>query len=382
MKSIVQIAPEIATGSGVEGVAYHLEQEFRAAGVSTERFTMSDARGNWLPRNVGGLRGKLLLVARVVWFSVVGTVLARRFLARRPGAVGLCHNDVLAGTIYVNHGILSAAMRARGHHRWRMLRNPLHLFTAARDRMRYGSDSHQVVITLTDAESQLLGRTYPRLRPRVVVIGNGVDVERFRPASDADRLRSRRAVGLADALPTEAVCLLFVGHEFDRKGLPLAIEALAGGPAEVHLLVVGGTPEMVARARLSTERFGVAGRVHLIGQLADPLPAFWAADAFILPSAYESYGLVVLEALACGLPVLVTPTGCVPDIVIDGRNGWLVERSVASIRQRLDDLVRADRLARARDARASALPHAWSEVAASYLDLIMSLDNPSQSVPS
>ena len=381
MKSIVQIVPEIATGSGVEGVAFHLEQEFQAAGVTTERFTMADARGSWLPREAGGVGGKLLLAVRVVWFSTVGSVLARRFLARRPDAVGLCHNDVLAGTVYVNHGILRAAMHARGRYAWRMLRNPLHLFTAVRDRVRYGSDIHQVVVTLTNAESQLLSRTYPKLRPRAVVIGNGVDIERYRPASDSDRLQARQAVGLADALPDEAVCLLFVGHEFDRKGLPLAIEALVGGPAEVHLLVVGGTPEMVAKARANTERFGVAERVHLIGQLADPLPAFWAADAFILPSAYESYGLVVLEALACGLPVLATSTGCVPDIVVDGRNGWLVESSAASIRQRLSDLVRADRLARSRDARLSALPHAWSEVAATYLDLMRAFNPTNQSVP-
>lgn len=382
MKTIVQIAPEIATGSGVEGVAFHLEQEFQAAGVATERFTMADARGSWLPRRAGGVTGKLLLAIRVFWFSTVGSVLARRFLARRPDAVGLCHNDVLAGSVYVNHGILRAAMHARGRYAWRMLRNPLHLFTAVRDRVRYRSDIHQVVVTLTSAESELLGRTYPKLRPQAVVIGNGVDVDRYRPASISDRLQARRSIGLTDALPDEAVCLLFVGHEFDRKGLPLAIEALVDGPAEVHLVVVGGTRDMVANAQARTERFGVAERVHLIGQLADPLPAFWAADAFILPSAYESYGLVVLEALACGLPVLATPTGCVPDIVVDGRNGWLVESSAASIRQRLSDLVQADRAARSRDARLSALPHAWSEVAAMYLDLIKSVDRKNRLVPS
>jgi glycosyltransferase involved in cell wall biosynthesis len=380
MRTIVQIAPEIVTGSGVEGVAYHLEQEFRAAGFNTERFTMADARGGWLPRSGVGVWGKLLLAVRVVWFSTVGSVLARRFLAQRPDAVGLCHNDVLAGAVYVNHGILRAAMHARGRYAWRMIRNPLHLFTAMRDKVRYASGVHQVVVTLTDAESQLLSHTYPKLQPQVVVIGNGVDTDRFRPASAAARLQARSELGLANALPAEAVCLLFVGHEFDRKGLPLVLEALASGPAEVHLLVVGGTSDMVARAQATAARFGVADRVHLIGRLVDPLPAFWAADAFIMPSAYESYGLVVLEALACGLPVLVTPTGCVPDLVVDGRNGWLVESSPASIRKRLGDLVRADREARAKDARISALPHAWNQVAARYLEVIRSLHSAKQSV--
>jgi UDP-glucose:(heptosyl)LPS alpha-1,3-glucosyltransferase len=372
---VVQIAPEITPGSGVGGVAHHLEQAWQAAGVTTERFTMSEAAGAWLPVAGRGIRGKLVLLARVVWFSTVGSVLAKRFLAKRPGAVSICHNDVLAGDVYVNHGILRAAMQARGHYRLRMLRNPLHLFTALRDGLRYRSGVHRAVISLTNAERKLLQTNYPRLRPRPVVIGNGVDIDRFHPPTAHERAVARASVDPANPLAEDAVVVLFVGHEFDRKGLPLIIEALADAPSRMRLLVVGGTDDMLAGARALARRHGVEEKVHLVGQLADPIPAFRAADLFILPSAYEANALVVLEALASGLPVIATAVGYAPDLIEDGINGYFVERNARSIREALEEASLADRHRLATNARVTALPHAWPMIAEKYLALFEELSD-------
>ncbi len=148
---IVQIAPEIEPGSGVAGVAYELERQFRAAGVEVERFTLADS-GRRAPH---GSAGRLTRAVNVVWFSTIGTVRARRFLASRPDAVSICHNDVLAGDIYVNHGLLRASLRARGHYVWRMLRNPLHVFTSVRDQFRYRGMTHRAVVVLTTVKQRL-----------------------------------------------------------------------------------------------------------------------------------------------------------------------------------------------------------------------------------
>lgn len=366
MTQIVQIVPALAAGTGAEGVAYHLEREFRRAGVTTERFTMTEALGGWLPRPGPGVRGKVALALRVVWFSTVGTALARRFLRRRPDAVAICHNDVLAGDIYVNHGILRAAMRARGGYAWRMARNPLHLFTALRDTLRYASDAHAVVVNLTEGERRLLRRTYPRLRPRPVVISNGVDTQRFAPPTPGERAAARAGLGL----PDEASVALFVGHEFERKGLGVALGALTGAPAEAHLVVVGGTPPMVAGALRAAEALGVASRVRFVGTQADPRPAFRAADVFVLPSAYEANALVVLEALACGLPVLATRVGYAPDLIHDGENGYLVERTAADLASRWQDVAAGDRAGWRERTRATAEQHTWPRIAAQYLRLV------------
>ena len=101
--------------------------------------------------------------------------------------MSICHNDVMAGDIYVNHGLLQPAMRARGHYGWRMLRNPVHLFTAVRDRRRYRRRTHRAVVALTRAEADLLRATYGKVAAPISVIPNGVDLERFRPPTSAER---------------------------------------------------------------------------------------------------------------------------------------------------------------------------------------------------
>ncbi len=366
MTRIVQIVPFVSPGTGAEGVAYHLEREFRRAGVQTERFTMTEARGDRLPQPGPGARGKVALALRVGWFSTVGTVLARRYLRRRPHAVAICHNDALAGHIYVNHGILRAAMKARGGYAWRMTRNPLHLFTALRDTIRYASRIHDVVVNLTEGERRLLLHTYRRVRPRAVVISNGVDTERFAPPTAVERAEARAALGLGK----DQMVAVFVGHEFERKGLDVALAALPEVSLDVHLLVVGGTPPMVAEARRSAEALGVASHVRLVGTQADPRPFLHAADVLVLPSAYEANALVVLEALACGLPVLSTRVGYAPDLIRDGENGYLIERTAADLARRWRDVAAGDRVGWRERSRASAERHAWPRIAEQYLTLV------------
>jgi len=257
-------------------------------------------------------------------------------------------------------------MKARGGYAWRMARNPIHLFTALRDTIRYASGAHAVVVNLTEGERRLLLRTYRRVRPRLVVISNGVDTERYTVPTPGERVEARAALGFLD----REVVALFVGHEFERKGLDVALHALTRVPSDVHLLVVGGTDPMVAEARSRAEALGVAGRVHLAGAHSDPRPYYRAADVFVLPSAYEANALVLLEALACGLPVVATRVGYAPDLIRDGENGYLVDRTPHSLAARLSELAAADRAGWRERARASAERHAWPRIAEQYLRLV------------
>jgi len=368
MVRVVQIAPELRTGSGVEAVAFHLEREFAQLGVQTARFTLADAGGGWLPQLGPGLGGKLALAARVVWFSTVGTARARRMLARQPpGTVALCHNDVVAGEVYINHGITAEAMRARGHRLLRMARNPLHLFVWLRDAHRFSSEAHRTVVNLSSAEDQALRRTYPKIRPPTVIIGNGVDTAHYRPDPEA-RAATRAHLGI----DPEADVGVFVGHEYGRKGLPQILEAMPGLP-RFTLLVVGGTTDMITAAQQQAADLGVAERVRFLGRQADPRPSFHASDVFVFPSAYESYGLVVLEALACGVPVVATAVGCVPDVIDDGVNGAVVSPEAASVRAGIQRCLSADRAAQSQAARRTAEENSWTAVAQQYLQLFDAL---------
>ncbi|WP_285814605.1 glycosyltransferase family 4 protein [Microbacterium sp. Marseille-Q6648] len=360
---IVQIAPEIAPGSGIAGVAFDLERELAAAGVVVERFTMTEARGG---RPLPSPRSRLAHAWDVVWFSTVGTARARRFLATRPEAVSICHNDAMIGDVYVNHGLLQASMRARGNYIWRMLRNPVHVFTAVRDRVRYRRGIHSAVVTLSAEETRRLTETYGRVAAPVTVIPNGVDLDRFRPPTAEERARARAGLGVDD----ETDVVVFIGHEFDRKGLPLVLDALADpGLTDVELVVIGGAPDEVRHGeRLATHR-GVASRVRFLGIRPDPAPLLWAADAFALPSAYESSGLVFLEALAAGLPVVASRVGVAPERIVDGRNGQLVERTGPDVARGLRTVLDGDRSAMRAEARASVTDLGWTGIAERYLDL-------------
>jgi UDP-glucose:(heptosyl)LPS alpha-1,3-glucosyltransferase len=356
---IVQIAPEISPGSGVAGVAYELERALTAAGAHVERFTQVEAgrRATIAPRS------RIAHAWDVVWFSTTGTRRAKAFLAARPDAVSICHNDALVGDLYVNHGLLQAAMRARGQYVWRMVRNPLHLFTALRDRRRYRGDYHRMIVALTPREAALLTETYGKVRAPIAVIPNGVDVARFRPATVEERAASRRELGLDPSAPVA----IFIGHEFDRKGLPIALDALVRTP-EVHLLVVGGTAEMIDRARTSADQLGLADRVTFAGLLPDPVRALASSDVLVLPSAYEANALVVLEALACGIPVVSTPVGAAPDLIVDGVNGYVIERDAADLARRLTAIRDAPTGSFRAACRATAEEYSWTHIAARYLE--------------
>lgn len=366
---IVQIVPFLGPGKGVSGVAWHLDREFRAAGVETEAFTFATARrGRPLPQSRHRLLRRALRAWRVVWFSTVGTARARRYLAERPDAVAICHSEALAGDIFVSHGVESLAVRARRRGWWRLALHPIRAFTYLRERHRYRSGVHRVVVTLSAAERRALTETFAPARSRIEVISNGVDLDRFHPPTAEERADARAAFRLDD----DARVALLVGHDLVRKGVVVAIDALAHAPS-ILLMVVGGDTDSVAEARAHAEKCGVAERVLFAGTRTDIPFLMAAADMFLFPSSYEANALVVLEALACGLPVISTRVGYAPEIIVDGENGWLVTPDPQEIAGCLEHAASGDAVATRARARASVASFGWPGVSRRYLDLAVSL---------
>jgi UDP-glucose:(heptosyl)LPS alpha-1,3-glucosyltransferase len=205
------------------------------------------------------------------------------------------------------------------------------------------------------------------VRSRVVVIPNGVDLDRFRPPTPGQRRAGRAALGLGD----EERVAVFIGHEFDRKGLSFAIRGLPFAEG-VLLLIIGGSDDIIAAANAEAQAVGVGDRVLFLGPRYNLRSFLAASDLFVLPSAYEANALVVLEALASGLPVVTTRVGFAPEVVVDGENGFLVERDPRQVGERLQQLAELpdEELAEwRRRARASVEPYSWREIARRYLDL-------------
>jgi glycosyltransferase involved in cell wall biosynthesis len=157
-------------------------------------------------------------------------------------------------------------------------------------------------------------------RARIRVVPNGIDESRFRAE---DRGHARRALGLDPAVPL-VVCVSRLSHE---KGIDLLLEAFAqGGFRDARLVVVGDGPEAPALAA-RRDRLGLAARVEFAGRRPhDEVPRWMsAADVVVLASRSEGHPNVLLEALACGRPVVAPRVGGVPDVITGGALGVLVE---------------------------------------------------------
>jgi UDP-glucose:(heptosyl)LPS alpha-1,3-glucosyltransferase len=212
-----------------------------------------------------------------------------------------------------------------------------------------------------------LRRHFPSVASNVLVIPNGVDCGRFRPDA-AVRHSLRRALGLSD----RELVVLFVGSEWGRKGLAPLVEALAHAPSW-QLVVVGKGDTHHYRAMIS--RLGLTARVLFIGEVRDTAPYYAAADAFALPSSYETFSLATYEAGASGLPLLATRVSGIEDLLVDGYNGWFIDRRPTEIARRLEQLAGdgALRGAMGERSRAAALGFGWERVPGAYADLYRSV---------
>ena len=176
-----------------------------------------------------------------------------------------------------------------------------------------------------------LGQTYPVTKAKIRVLPNSVDVDRLQPPGPAERDQLRQSNGYC---PHDLVLVFVALGHFERKGLPLILEAMAeAGYGFVKLAVVGGEPGSLTRYRTRAQAAGVGARVTFAGMQHDLRPYYWAADAFILPSCYEVFPLVALEAAAAGLPLVVTRVNGVEEFLRDGENGLAIERDAGSIAQ-------------------------------------------------
>jgi len=163
-------------------------------------------------------------------------------------------------------------------------------------------------------------RVYGDGAPRIDVIYNGVDHERFSPAG---RDEARRRIRAEYAVPEDLVLALFAGSGFRRKGLKNLLQALVHLP-EVFLLVVGR--DSTTHWRRQTQELGLSRRVRFLNPQADLAPLYRAADIFLLPTWFDAFPNVVLEAIACGTPVVTTVFGGAAEIVQRGKNGAVISR--------------------------------------------------------
>lgn len=186
-------------------------------------------------------------------------------------------------------------------------------------------ETADAIIAVSGGMREDILRSYPSVDPsRVYVVHNGIDVNEWRPNAATD-VHDR--YGIDPQAPT----VIFVGRITRQKGLPFLLRALRTLEKGVQVVLCAGapdTPEIASEvaqlvADLKAEREGV----FLISEMLprhELTQLLSHATTFVCPSVYEPLGIVNLEAMACGIPVVGTATGGIPEVIVDGETGILV----------------------------------------------------------
>ena len=260
---------------------------------------------------------------------------------------------------------------------------------------RTAYESAAGIIAVSNGMRADILRSYPAVDPeRVKVVHNGIDLDAWQrpigPEADAASSAALERLGIDPARPT----IVFVGRITRQKGLPYLLRACELLPAEVQVILCAGAPdtaEIKAEveglvAGLREKRTGVVWIEEMLPR-PELIAVLSASDVFVCPSVYEPLGIVNLEAMACGLPVVGSATGGIPDVIVDGATGLLVpieqvtdgtgtpvepETFVHDLAERLASLVMDEALARrmGQAARARVEEHfSWEAIAQRTMDV-------------
>jgi glycosyltransferase involved in cell wall biosynthesis len=302
------------------------------------------------------------------WFFLVASWIVarhRRGLLHTTGAVVLNHADL--STVHHCHH----AVRAKASILSMSKSNTLYQVSARFSlRMKlvaevfcYRPERTRLLIADSLGAAEELRHYFPSMKKAIGVVPLGVGLKEFRV--DWDWRGSARA-GLSIA--PEHMVAIFVGGDWERKGLRYAIEAVAA-VEHVILLVVG--PGDAHRYGQLAAAHRCIERVRFVGTPALTAPYYAAADVFLFPTAYETFSLATHEAAAAGLPLLVTRTNGVEEILVDGINGWFIPRDAEAIAGRLTHLRDNPdvRLRMGEKSRKAVSPRTWSRMVDEYISI-------------
>ena len=202
--------------------------------------------------------------------------------------------------------------------------NPYHAYVCEAEKRMFEHPRLRAVICNSKMVRDDIRRRFRVDPEKLHVIYNGVDIEHFHPR-ERERLRQRSRAELGIAVD-ESV-FVYVGSGFARKGLRSAIDALARAADTRFRLLVAGRDRDLASFERRARAVGVGAKVHFLGGREDMRPPYAAADCLLLPSLYDPFGTAALEAMAMGLPVIVSARCGAAELIEPGVNGWICDPS-------------------------------------------------------
>lgn len=317
------------------------------------------------------------------WRQIAFSREACRIAARWPDALVQSHERVACCDIFragdgVHREWLIQRARVLGSIQSAATQiSPFHNSILASEKALFSSPKLKSVICNSNMVRDEIKHHFGLTDEKLVTIYNGVDNKHFHPSLRTlhrDAVRHRLSIGADDFV------ILFVGSGFLRKGLATALAAAAKVGTRTHVIVVGSDKRQGHYQSLA-EKLGIGEKVHFLGEQRDVTPFYGAADVLILPTLYDPFANVVLEAMACALPVITSSKCGAIDIIRHGTNGYIrdaldVEGIVTDLLE-LTDATCRESVGHA--ARATVLPYtltAMSErMVALYTQLLSSRNN-------
>ena len=250
--------------------------------------------------------------------------------------------------------------------------SPWHRYTLAAEAALFADPRLKAVICNSHMVRDDIARRFALDAAKLFVIHNGIDLDDYSPAlREAHRSRLRGELGVDDAVPV----ILYVGSGFERKGVRALIDAAARMSETRAQFWIVGKDKHSTRYQAHADEKGLGNRIRFFGPQQDVRPFYGAADAFALPTLYDPFPNAALEALASGLPVVVSNTCGASELVDPGRNGFVCDPlDIAALARSLDTLSAPGAAAAMRPAaRPAALPLSQQAMAGQLIRLYRSL---------
>jgi glycosyltransferase involved in cell wall biosynthesis len=315
---------------GAENVLVTLAAEAPRLGMTLEVVSIApptNGRDVWLPRlRDAGLQVRFLGIDRLLQRNAISAMAAA---VRESGADVVHAHMETASTLAP-----PAARLARRPTLCTMHHVPGQIAgrDALRERLAVAVASRSAgLIMVSQASYDAFAARYPRSYDpsRWSVVHNGVDVQRFRPRPEGAPAVLPAEFGIPAGAPVAAL----VGHMRPAKGHEEAVRAwpaVVAAHPEARLLLIGNGP-LEAHLRQLAGELGVADRIVFAGARDDVHALLPSATLVVLPTHTEALPTALLEASACGIPSVATNVGGVPEVIVDGRTGWLVDAPDAAL---------------------------------------------------
>ena len=237
-----------------------------------------------------------------IWFAVTS------WWATRQGFdVIHSHENTWHGQVQTVHVLPIKYNLFTGRSGWRLALRWLKVVTSLRllsyllmEHLRYDVRDGRTIVLTSPSLMAIMAETYPKAVPAMTVVTPGVKSVPG-PASDDEK----RAARIQLDLPLHGECILFVGNDYRKKGLPVLLEALKQLPESCYLAVVGNAAQIPLYSE-KVKELKLQERVIFLGSLQDMNVAYLAADCLAHPTLEDTFAMVVLEAMAHGLPVVVS----------------------------------------------------------------------------